>query len=134
MEPQEDSDARYERGMVYIGKVLGETGEATIAQLADIAPDLGRYIVEFGYGDVYSRPGLELPKRQLVTLGCLVAIGGAETQLEYHIAGARRLGFSRAEIVEAILQTLPFVGFPRTLNAIAVAKRVLAEPGPAPSD
>ncbi len=104
--------------------VIGPDGEKMLAELEEVAPELGRYIVEFGYGEVYARPGLQLRERQLVTLAALVAQGGAAAQLELHIGGALRVGIARAEVIEAIVQCLPFVGFPRVLNAVATARQV----------
>lgn len=64
---------RYTRGMNALRGISGERGPAVIASLDDIAPDLGRYIVEFAFGDIYLRPGLDAPQRQLVTVAALAA-------------------------------------------------------------
>lgn len=104
--------------------VIGPGGDEMLAALEEVAPDLGRYIVEFGYGEVYGRPGLDLRERQIVSVAALVTQGGAERQLEYHLGGALRVGLSEAEVIEAIVQCLPFVGFPRVLNAVATARGV----------
>jgi len=106
--------------------VTGEDGEETLAGLEGVAPDLGRYIVEFGYGEVYARPGLELRERQIAAVAALVTQGGAEPQLRTHIGGALRVGLSEAEVIEVIVQCLPFVGFPRVLNAVSTARLVFA--------
>lgn len=118
-------------GLELFAAVLGEDGDRALAALDGVAPELGRYIVEFGYGEVYARPGLELRERQIASVAALVAQGGVETQLKYHIGGALRLGLTRAEVVEVIVQCLPFVGFPRTLNAIAVAREAFEQSEPA---
>jgi 4-carboxymuconolactone decarboxylase len=124
-----ETDSRFDLGLDRFIEVTGEEGSETLAGLAEIAPDLGRYIVEFGYGDIYSRPGLALRERQIATLGALTALGGVEPQLETHVAGALRLGLTPAEVVEAVVQCLPFAGFPRVLNAIAVVRRVFERRG-----
>jgi 4-carboxymuconolactone decarboxylase len=115
-----DSAAAFER----FALITGEDGEETLAGLEGVAPDLGRYIVEFGYGEVYARPGLELRERQIAAVAALVAQGAAEPQLTTHVGGALRVGLSEAEVIEVIVQCLPFVGFPRVLNAVATARRV----------
>ncbi|MGH2939395.1 MAG: carboxymuconolactone decarboxylase family protein [Solirubrobacterales bacterium] len=115
--------------MERFSEVTGEEGVATLRWLDDVAPDLGRYVVEWGYADVYSRPGLDLQRRQIATLAALVTQGGAEAQLRIHIAAALRLGLDPREIVEIILQCLPFTGFPRVLNATGVAREVFAAEG-----
>ncbi len=128
-----DSDAD---ALARFGLVTGPEGEELLERLAGLAPELGRYIVEFGYGEVYSRPGLELRERQIAAVAALVAQGGAEPQLRTHVGGALRNGLSRAEVVEVIVQCLPFVGFPRVLNAVGVAGEVFDEidRGTAPSE
>jgi len=115
-----DKEAAFER----FSLVTGEDGEETLAALDGVAPDLGRYIIEFGYGEVYARPGLELRERQIASLAALVTQGAAEPQLRTHIGGALRIGLSQAEVIEVIVQCLPFVGFPRVLNAVGTAREV----------
>lgn len=125
---------RYLEGVERYIEVTGEKGRETLAWLEEVAPDLGRYIVEFGYADIYSRPGLELRERQIATLASLVTQGDSAPQLRIHIGAALRAGIGAPEVVEVILQCLPFVGFPRVLNAVAVLGEVLEAPGAAPLD
>jgi 4-carboxymuconolactone decarboxylase len=119
----EVDQARYERGAA----VLGAGGQRVVAALADIAPALADHVVAYGFGDVYNRPGLTPPQRQLVTLGMLTALGGCEPQLEVHVNAALNVGLSTVEIVEALTHAAVYCGFPKALNAIFVAKRVFAE-------
>jgi len=121
------TDTRYERGWAKIREIFGAAGESVILSLRDIAPDLGRYIVEFGFGDVYSRPALDLRMREITTVAALTALGNARPQLKVHIEGALNVGCSRAELVEVILQIALYAGFPAALNGIAVAREVFAE-------
>ncbi|MFE3255268.1 carboxymuconolactone decarboxylase family protein [Nocardia sp. NPDC059091] len=95
-------------------------------ELADIAPDLHRFAVEFAYGDIHSRPGLDAGRRELVILGALIALGDTRPQLEAHLGAALNAGVAPGEIVEAILQALPYAGFPRVLSAMSAARGVLA--------
>jgi 4-carboxymuconolactone decarboxylase len=113
-------------------EVDSEAGEKVIESLRDIAPDLGRYVVEFAFGEIYRRPGLDLRQRELVTIAALATLGGAEPQLEVHVNGALNVGLTPAEIVEAIIHCVPYTGFPRVLNAIFAAKRVFDERGVGP--
>ena len=115
---------RYHKGMDNLAAVDGRGGEAVIQSLADIAPDLGRYIIEFAFGDIYSRPGLSLQERELVTIASLLTAGGCEPQLEVHINGALNTGISREKVVEAMIQCVPYVGFPRVLNGVFTARKV----------
>jgi 4-carboxymuconolactone decarboxylase len=118
---------RFRSGWERLLEVDGESGERVVESLQDVAPDLSRYVVEFAYGDIYRRPALDLRRRELVTISALTALGGAERQLEVHINAALNVGLSAAEVVEALLQCVPYVGFPRVLNAVFVAKRVFQE-------
>ena len=118
---------RFRRGWERLMEVDAEGGERVIENLRDVAPDLGRYVVEFAYGEIYQRPGLDLRQRELVTISALTTLGGAEPQLEVHINAGLNVGLTAREVVEAILHCIPYTGFPRVLNAIFVARRVFEE-------
>jgi 4-carboxymuconolactone decarboxylase len=131
---QTEQSERFQRGWQRLMEVDAEGGERVIESLKDVAPDLGRYVVEFAYGDIYQRPALDLRQRQLVTISALTALGGAEPQLEVHINAGLNVGLTAREVVEAILHCIPYTGFPRVLNAILVAKRVFDERNANPLD
>lgn len=118
-------EKRYERGLKFLEQVDGEGGERVIESFSDIAPDVGRYIVEFAFGDIYAREGLCLRDRELATIASLCTQGSCEPQLKVHIHGAQNVGLTKTEIIEAFIQLIPYVGFPKVLNAINVAKEVL---------
>ncbi len=120
-------DDRYERGLRKLGEIDGKQGEQIVAALQDIAPDFARYIVEFPFGDIYNRAGLDLRTREIATVAALTAMGTAPTQLRVHIHGALNVGCSRTEITEVIMQMAVFAGFPAALNGLAAAKTVFAE-------
>lgn len=115
---------RYARGLEKLTEVDGEGGKHVIESLQHIAPDLGRYIIEFAFGDIYSREGLSLQERELITITSLLTAGGCEPQLEVHIQGALNVGIPQEKIVEAFMQCIPYTGFPKVLNAVAAAKCV----------
>jgi 4-carboxymuconolactone decarboxylase len=127
MAVQTEQSERFQRGWQRLIEVDAEGGERVIESLKDVAPDLGRYVVEFAYGEIYQRPVLDLRQRQLITISALTTLGGAEPQLEVHINAALNVGLTAREIVEATLHCIPYTGFPRVLNAILVAKRVFEE-------
>ncbi|KKB72959.1 MULTISPECIES: carboxymuconolactone decarboxylase family protein [Bacillus] len=118
---------RYTRGFENLRAIDGEGGRKVIDSLKDIAPDLGRYIVEFAFGDIYSREGLTLKERELITISALTAQGGCEAQLHVHINAGLNVGLTPLQITETMLQCVPYTGFPRVLNAVNVAKRVFQE-------
>lgn len=120
------SDDRFARGRRALSRIDGTGGEAVVAALADIAPDFARYLVEFPFGDIYSRPGLDLRGREIATVAALTALGNAAPQLKVHIAAGLNVGLTRAEIVEVIMQMAVYAGFPAALNGLFAAKEVFA--------
>jgi len=120
-------DDRYERGLRKLGEIDGEQGARIVTGLADIAPDFARYVVEFPFGDIYNRPGLDLRTRVIATVAALTAMGTAPAQLKVHIHGALNVGCTRTEITEVIMQMAVFAGFPAALNGLAAARAVFAE-------
>lgn len=122
-------DERFAEGLEVLQRVDGEAGQRVIDSLADISPELGHQIVAWGFGEIYARPGLAPRDRQLVTLGMLTALGGCEPQLEVHVNAALNVGLTPEQIVEALLHSAGYCGFPRALNATFVAKKVFAERG-----
>jgi 4-carboxymuconolactone decarboxylase len=118
---------RLARGRKRLKEIHGAGGEAVVAGLGRIAPDLARYIIEFAFGDVYSRKGLSLKERQIATVAGLVALGHAQPQLKSHIHGALNVGCRRKEILEIIIQLAIYAGFPAASNAAVSAREVFAE-------
>lgn len=116
---------KFEIGMENLKKIDGKHGEDVIQSLETISPDLGRYIVEFAFGDIYDRNGLTLQEREIITLASLLTAGGCEAQLDVHIHGALNVGISPEKIIEIFLQCIPYTGFPKVLNAVAVLKQSL---------
>lgn len=118
---------RYERGAELLNQIDGSGGEKVIRSLQDIAPDLGKYIIEFAFGDIYSRKELDIQDREIITITSLLTCGGCEPQLKAHINASLNVGISPEKIVETFMQCVPYVGFPRVLNAIFTAKEVFSE-------
>lgn len=125
-------DGRYARGLRRLEEIDGDAGRKVMESLADIAPDLARYIIEFPFGDVYSRPGLGLREREIATVAALAAMGNAAPQLAVHVHGALNVGVQPAEIVEVVIQMAVYAGFPAALNAMAVVREVFAQRGVGP--
>lgn len=118
------NDDRYARGWAKLKEIDGQAGENVIESLQDIAPDFARLLIEFPFGDIYSRPGLDLKTRELAVVAALTAMGHAAPQLKVHIHGARNVGCSRQEIVEVIMQMAVYAGFPAALNGLFAAKEI----------
>ena len=120
-------DDRFERGWEKLKEIDGEAGEQVIESLKDIAPDFARLLIEFPFGDIYSRPGLDLKSREIAVLAALTALGNATPQLKVHIHGALNVGCSEQEVVEVIMQMAVYAGFPAALNGLFAAKDVFNE-------
>lgn len=117
---------RYRRGYERLGQTDPEAPERLIAALEKTAPDLARYIIEYAFGDLYSRPGLDLRSREIAVIAALTALGTAQPQLMTHVNAGLNVGLSRQEIVEIMIQMSAYAGFPASLNAVAAAEQVFA--------
>lgn len=121
------SNQRYQRGLEKLREIDGDAGQRVIDSLQDIAPDFARYLIEFPFGDIYSRPGLDLKSREIAVVAALTAMGNATPQLKVHLQAALNVGVSREEIVETIMQMAVYAGFPAALNGLAAAREVFAQ-------
>jgi 4-carboxymuconolactone decarboxylase len=121
------SDSRYQKGQQTLASIHGHVGEGVMQALEGIAPDFAKMIIEFPYGDIYSRGILSRKERQIATIASLVTQGHAPTELKAHIQGGLNVGMSRQEVVEVIMQMAVYAGFPVALNAIFVAKELFDE-------
>ena len=117
---------RFITGQKMLQQVDGKGGEAVVESLKDIAPDFARYLLEFPFGDIYARPGLDLRSREIATVAALTAMGNAAPQLKVHIGAALHVGLTQDEIVEVIIQIAVYAGFPAALNCLFAAKEVFA--------
>ena len=110
---------RRERGLARLAELHDEPGgEEFLANLGD----LGDLTVDFVFGDVHCREGLAVRERELVIVGVLTALGGAEPPVRAHVPAARAIGVSDREIEETIVQTAPYAGFPRAINAMKILR------------
>ncbi|WP_088342815.1 MULTISPECIES: carboxymuconolactone decarboxylase family protein [Rhodomicrobium] len=121
------AESRLERGRRVLAEIDGEAGEKVVASLADIAPDFATYVLEFPFGDIYSRPGLDLRAREIATIAALTALGNAAPQLKVHIEAGLNVGLTREEITETIMQMAVYAGFPAAVNGLFAAKEVFAQ-------
>jgi 4-carboxymuconolactone decarboxylase len=120
-------DNRYSNGLKKLKEIDGEAGQKVIDSLAAIAPDLARYVIEFPFGDIYQRPGLDLKTRELVTVAALTSLGHCQPQLKVHVNGALNVGCRPEEIVEVVIQMAVYAGFPAALNGMFTVKEVFHE-------
>ena len=118
---------RHTRGWAKLKQMQGNVGEQALQHIESISPDLARYAVEFVFGDIHSRPGLDLKSREIACVAALTALGNASPQLRAHIHGALNVGCSQQEVIEIMIEMAAYAGFPAALNGIYAAKEVFSE-------
>jgi 4-carboxymuconolactone decarboxylase len=110
-----DQGSRRERGVARLAELDDEPGgDAFLARMGA----LGDWIVDFAFGDVHTRPGLDPLVRELLIVAMLTTLGGCEPQVRAHLLAARAAGATDEQLEETILQTCPYAGVPRAVNAM----------------
>ena len=125
--PDQQNDQRYHRGRDKLKQMMGNVGEQALDTIASISPDMARYVAEFVFGEVHSRPALDLKTREIAAVVSLVTRGGAEPQLRAHLHAALKVGCSQEEIIELMIEMAVYAGFPAALNGLYAARDVFAE-------
>ncbi len=120
------TDERYARGKQLLDELMQGKGSELIERMSAASSDLAELTVAFPFGEIYSRPGLDLRSRELVTLSALIALG-AWPQFKVHVRGALSAGCTTTEIKEVIIQLAVYAGFPAALNAMQAAGEVFEE-------
>ncbi|MET4083929.1 4-carboxymuconolactone decarboxylase [Pedobacter sp. UYP30] len=118
---------RFKTGWEKLKEIDGEAGEKVINGLKDISPELGKFIIEYGFGDIYTRAGLDVKSKEIAVVASLTAMGNSQPQLKVHINGALNTGSSINEVKEVILQMSVYSGFPSCINGMNALKEVLKE-------
>jgi|SRR6186713_169472 4-carboxymuconolactone decarboxylase len=129
METDDMTSAHFDEGMALKRKVLGDDyvdRALSEAQNDDFAMAMQEVMTEAGWGTVWKRPGIDIKARLMMNLAMLTALNRPH-ELAIHLRGAIRNGFTREEIREILIHTGPYCGWPATLDAVRVARRVLAE-------
>jgi 4-carboxymuconolactone decarboxylase len=122
------SDRRV-RGEEMLGRVDGEAGIRVVENLAASFPEFANYVLEYPFGDIYSRSGLGLRERELSVVAALCAMGNAAPQLRVHIHAALHVGCTPREILEVLMMMSVYAGFPAALNGLAAVKEVFGAEG-----
>lgn len=119
---------RYRRGIDIAERLAADKiAHFVKSGVAEVAPDFARMVIEFAFGDLYSRDSLDLRSRELIAIAALAASGTAGPQLRVHVESAASAGISRAEVVEALMQVALYAGFPAALNALADCHDLLTD-------
>ncbi len=120
---------RYEKGVEMLNGISDHAVDRINNLLGDICPDMAKLVIEFPYGDIYSRPGLDMKSRELITIASLTTLGYAKDQLKAHVDNALNVGCTKEEIIEVIMQMAIYAGFPAALNGLFAAKEMFEEKG-----
>ena len=115
---------KYEEGLKIVTEIDGRAGEEVFEALADIAPEVNNYMIEFVFGEIYAREGLSHREQEMITLTTFLTQGNTAGQIKVHVHAALNVGLTKEEIIGVFIHCIPFVGFPKVLNAIYVAKEV----------
>ena len=116
-----------EIGLKNLAKIDGAAAEVVFDSLKDLEPDLNDMMLEFAFGTIYERGVLNFKQREMITITSLLTQGGCENQLRVHIQASLNVGLTQEEIIETFIHYAPYVGFPRVLNAIFVAKEIFTD-------
>jgi 4-carboxymuconolactone decarboxylase len=121
------SETRAEKGLAVQKQIIGsDLVEHLYASAPGDEQHIQRLLSANCFGDHVARGGIDIPTRELLTLSMLVALGGCEPQVKGHVVANLNVGNGRARLIDAVTQLLPFIGYPRTLNALRVIDEVTA--------
>ena len=121
------ANERFDRGLATMQAIDPRQTVRLLSGVSDLAPDFAAYLVEYAFGDIGSRPGLDLKQREFAAVAALAALGTAGPQLRARLHGALRLGWTVDELVELLMQISVHAGFPAAINALTELRAALEE-------
>jgi 4-carboxymuconolactone decarboxylase len=124
----------YRQGLKEIALIDPESGKAFVEELKRVSPDFSDYFVEFAFGTIHSRSVLEPKIKELIAVANLTVLGQGQSHLKLSILAAIRVGCSKEEILEVIIQTVIYAGFMRAIIALNLVKEAYEEGGSPFSD
>ncbi len=120
-------ETRFEKGFHLQKEIFGDSIDRMYKESPGNQVHIQRYLSANCFGDYYTRKGLDIRTRELLTLSMLVALGGTEPQMKGHIQANARVGNDKATMLSVMTQLLPYVGYPRTLNAVRCLNEILPD-------
>lgn len=120
-------ETRHEKGLALQKAIFGEMIEKMRRESPQDQIHIQRYLTDNCFGDYYTRKGLEIKTRELLTFSMILSLGGCESQLKGHIQGNANVGNGKETLLSVVTQLLPYVGYPRALNAIQCINEVLRQ-------
>lgn len=120
-------ETRFYEGIKRRAEIFGEGTYQMVEHGPEELRHIQEYLCSYCFGDFYTRSGLDLKTRELLTFCILAALGGCESQVKSHIKGNLAVGNEKSVLLSALTVCLPFIGFPRTLNAITCVNEIISE-------
>ncbi|NBI30252.1 carboxymuconolactone decarboxylase family protein [Chengkuizengella marina] len=117
----------FDKGISNIKEIAGADGIHAVEAIQDLHPDIHKYIVQFGFGEIYSRSELDRKQQEMITISCLITLGDTANQLRFHFKAALNIGITPQELFGIVIHCIPYAGFPRVLNALQIAKEIIDE-------
>ncbi|MDW9639715.1 carboxymuconolactone decarboxylase family protein [Sinorhizobium meliloti] len=114
------------RGLAVLKQIGGENFGGPVSKLAHFSEDLARFTIQYPYGDVLSRDGLDLRTRQILTTATLLAHGSAQSQLSFHLNGLLNAGGTADDVIDLLFISAGLIGFPTAINAVPIVRDILA--------
>jgi len=114
-------------GKQRIKEIIGDKAAGLIKMFEEISPDFTKYIIEFGYGDIYARPDFSDKYRELAAVACLIGQGNTNVPLKAHLKGMLNVGWRKQDIIELIIFLIGYVGFPACVDAMLVFGQIIEE-------
>ncbi|MBI5448036.1 MAG: carboxymuconolactone decarboxylase family protein [Gammaproteobacteria bacterium] len=118
---------KHKVGKQRIKEIIGEKSENIIKNLEEISPDFANYIIDFAYGDLYSRQGFSDKYRELSAVACLIGQGNTGLPLKAHLNGMLNVGWNKEEIIELLIFLIGYAGFPSCVEAVTILKQIIEE-------
>jgi 4-carboxymuconolactone decarboxylase len=118
-------DTRFEKGLAAQKAIFGEMIDKMRQQSPKDQMHIQDFLAANCFGDYYTRNGLDIKTRELLTFAMLISLGGCEPQVKGHVTGNLKAGNDRTRLIDVVTQLLPYIGYPRTLNALRVIDEVV---------
>jgi len=123
------AETRFDKGVAAQKAIFGKAIDKMRQQSPMDQLHIQDFLAANCFGDYYTRNGIDLKTRELLTFAMLVSLGGCEPQVKGHVTGNLKIGNDRARLIDVVTQLLPYIGYPRTLNALRIIDEVIAPTG-----
>jgi len=124
--PIPKDSSRYELGAKHLNMLNSSQVKNLEQTFKDISPDMAKFVIEYGFADIFSRPALDFKHREMATIAALTAMGTAPSQLKFHIQSGLNIGVSQVEIREIMILMSVYSGFPAAINGTLALKEVIS--------